>query len=241
MDDYRKALLEGLGTDESDLARVAEQKGKWVMRSPDGQAEQSQASDVAGEAASAGGTAGLPSGDQQAGPGGYCSGYGDYTEFGSLQSTKEPGADGGEKAAQQAELGELQKTLEAMVSGGGANSNTGSAVVPLTDAPASVSDAFSFLTPSEAAYCDHAPDTRSSIAGRLAAKRAVLTALGVADSDRASLYPQVEVMSSSTDAPAVLLSDKPRELAERLGAPTVKVTISHSGHYAVAAACLCKG
>jgi len=99
------------------------------------------------------------------------------------------------------------------------------------------------FTEAEIAYCRSAPDPSSSFAGRWAAKEAVVKALSSCDSSGSSLWEgghaplrDIEVLRQKGAAPVVKLSGHAEAVAKALGVTTVKVSISHSGDYAVAQA-----
>jgi len=99
------------------------------------------------------------------------------------------------------------------------------------------------FTPAEIAYCRAAPNVAASFAGRWAAKEAVVKA-------KMNLFPQgeklskgggaplidIEILPGSTGAPRVIQHGFAAENALKLGVSEIKVSISHSGEYAVAAA-----
>jgi holo-[acyl-carrier protein] synthase len=79
--------------------------------------------------------------------------------------------------------------------------------------------------------CNYRMET---VAGRFAAKEAVLKALGCGLSD----IPMrcIEVLRASSGQPVVELSGAAREKADALGVKHIHVSISHSARYAVAQA-----
>jgi holo-[acyl-carrier protein] synthase len=74
-------------------------------------------------------------------------------------------------------------------------------------------------------------DAMPGLAARLAAKSATLTALGRPEGVRLS---DVEVVRESSGAPRLELHGAAREAAERLGARTSHVTLTHSHAHAMA-------
>jgi holo-[acyl-carrier protein] synthase len=72
----------------------------------------------------------------------------------------------------------------------------------------------------------------ASLAGRFAAKEAVMKALGVGG----FRFRDVEIRRSPSGKPEVSLSGRMQARAERLGVRRIAVSISHSRDYAVAVA-----
>jgi holo-[acyl-carrier protein] synthase len=88
-------------------------------------------------------------------------------------------------------------------------------------------------TLAERAYCldCQAPVTR--LAGRFAAKEAVLKALGTGW--RGGIHwTDIETLPDALGKPVLTLRGATRDLAERLGLRALVVSISHAGEYAVA-------
>jgi fatty acid synthase subunit beta len=101
------------------------------------------------------------------------------------------------------------------------------------------------FTPAEIAYCRAAADPSSSFAGRWAAKEAVIKAISSSDTAEHSRnlwaggsapLRDIEVLSSASGAPKVVLHGVCKEVATLLGISSIKVSISHSGEYAIAQA-----
>ncbi|KAI8915921.1 hypothetical protein EDD86DRAFT_221808, partial [Gorgonomyces haynaldii] len=96
------------------------------------------------------------------------------------------------------------------------------------------------LTPAEIEYCQSSPDPVSSVAGRWAAKEACIKAVSNAtneslwDSPGAPLK-DIEIVRLPGQAPQVVFHGRAKQVVDRVGVQ-VKVTISHSGFYAAAAA-----
>ena len=89
------------------------------------------------------------------------------------------------------------------------------------------------LTPSEAAYCGKYAAAHERIAGRFAAKEAILKALGTGWSAGLG-WSQIEILPDAAGAPLVTLTGAARERLSSLGATRCLVSISHHGEYAVA-------
>ena len=75
-------------------------------------------------------------------------------------------------------------------------------------------------------------DSCQSLAGRFAAKEAVMKALGVGG----MAFRDIEIVRSVSGKPEVRLAGRMQRRAERLGISAVTVTISHSRENAVAVA-----
>jgi fatty acid synthase subunit beta len=98
------------------------------------------------------------------------------------------------------------------------------------------------FTPQEHAYCMSRPDPLASFAGRWSAKEAIVKALSSLDQTvvwtkgAGAPLKDVEVLSSVSGVPVVVLHGEAKRVAEMVGVKEVKVTISHAGSYAVAVA-----
>ncbi|KAJ1556016.1 3-oxoacyl-[acyl-carrier-protein] synthase, partial [Cladochytrium tenue] len=101
------------------------------------------------------------------------------------------------------------------------------------------------FTAAERAYCGAAAEPAASYAGRWAAKEAVVKAVSsfagagaepVWTRGAAAPLVDIEVVREDGKAPEVVLHGEAKEVAARAGVSEVKVTISHSGSYAVAVA-----
>ncbi|PKB68544.1 MAG: holo-[acyl-carrier-protein] synthase [SAR202 cluster bacterium Io17-Chloro-G4] len=84
-------------------------------------------------------------------------------------------------------------------------------------------------TPDEIAYCrGRVPN----LAGRFAAKEAVMKALGTGV--RGVGWRDIEVARHESGAPSILLHGRAKSRAQRLGVCDISVSMSHSRDYAVA-------
>jgi fatty acid synthase subunit beta len=99
------------------------------------------------------------------------------------------------------------------------------------------------FTASEIDYCRKSPDIAASFTGRWAAKEAVIKAVmsrfpDAPNPTKGGGAPliDIEILVSNSGAPRVILHGYAAEVAERLGIKEIKVSISHSGNYAVAVA-----
>ena len=87
------------------------------------------------------------------------------------------------------------------------------------------------------------PDPAASLAGRWAAKEAVLKAISDSSPSTRSLWKgagaamkDIEVSRSESGAPVVTLHNHAKEVAQVLGIRDIKVSISHAGEVAVSQA-----
>jgi len=93
------------------------------------------------------------------------------------------------------------------------------------------------LTPKEQAYCQRYASPHARVAGRFAAKEAVLKALGTGLAEGISWH-QIEILPDPKGAPRAKFSGAARKHLERMGATRCHISISHQGAYAVAFAIL---
>jgi len=99
------------------------------------------------------------------------------------------------------------------------------------------------FTSSEINYCQAKPDVRSSFAGKWAAKEAVIKAISSYSLEAKKIWEgagaplkDIEVVIAESGAPKVLLSKELNDKVKAVGVNDVKVTISHSGQFAIAMA-----
>jgi fatty acid synthase subunit beta len=102
------------------------------------------------------------------------------------------------------------------------------------------------FTTAEIEYCKSQPDAHASFAGRWAAKEAVIKAVSSYNLARdAGLkgagagLKDIEILPSASKAPSVTLHGEAKSLVQKAGIKEIKVSISHSGDYAVATAHAC--
>jgi phosphopantetheine--protein transferase-like protein len=89
------------------------------------------------------------------------------------------------------------------------------------------------LTPDEVAYCA-GPRKIERVAGRVAAKEAVMKVLG--EGWPAVSWTEVEVLPGGSGRPAVALTGKARQVMGSLGLAAIDVSITHDGDLAIAVA-----
>ena len=90
-------------------------------------------------------------------------------------------------------------------------------------------------TEEEIRYCQKRKETYPHLAGRWAAKEAVMKTLGTGWSKGVS-WKDIEVRSNQMGKPAILLNGGTKEVAEKLGIDEVLITISHCRTFATATA-----
>jgi len=91
------------------------------------------------------------------------------------------------------------------------------------------------LTPAERAYCERHRDPTPRIAGRFAAKEAILKVLGTGWRGAIS-WTDMEILNDSAGRPVVSLSGECARLAGELGITEVLISITHTENYASASA-----
>jgi holo-[acyl-carrier protein] synthase len=94
-------------------------------------------------------------------------------------------------------------------------------------------------TQAERRYCLARPSPYASLAGRFAAKEAVLKALGTGWSDGISWH-DIQVLNDRTGRPRATVSGRVKALMTRAGVTGIHVSLSHDTDYAVAEAVLTK-
>jgi holo-[acyl-carrier protein] synthase len=91
------------------------------------------------------------------------------------------------------------------------------------------------FTPSELASCGKQIAPEASLAGRFAAKEAVMKAIGTGWA-RGVSWQDITIVNDDAGKPLVELTGQALRTADRIGAARILVSISHSGGYAVAQA-----
>lgn len=91
------------------------------------------------------------------------------------------------------------------------------------------------LTPRERAYIDSKRDRVTHIAGRFAAKEAILKVLGTGWRGAIS-WQDMEIINTTAGQPQVTLDGECARVAEQLGIARVLISISHTQEYAAASA-----
>lgn len=91
------------------------------------------------------------------------------------------------------------------------------------------------LTPVERAYCERMKNPVPSIAGRFAAKEAVLKMIGTGWRGQIA-WTDIEIVNDESGQPRVTLSGHTLLVARRLGITRVMLSITHTENYAAASA-----
>ena len=93
------------------------------------------------------------------------------------------------------------------------------------------------FTDGERAYCDSRANSAGSYAARWAAKEAVAKALGTGIGGDA-LWTEIEVVREVSGQPLIKLHGTAAALAARMGVTEVRISLTHTEHYAAAFAVL---
>jgi holo-[acyl-carrier protein] synthase len=94
------------------------------------------------------------------------------------------------------------------------------------------------LTPDEAAYCERHVDPATPMAGRFAAKEALIKALGAPEGLR---WHDVEVVREPGGRPSLALRGAAERAAEALGMTRAHLSLTHDAGVAVAVVILERG
>jgi holo-[acyl-carrier protein] synthase len=94
-------------------------------------------------------------------------------------------------------------------------------------------------TPAERRYCMARPSPYASLAGRFAAKEAVLKALGTGWTDGIR-WRDIQVLNDRSGRPRATVSGRVKTLMKRAGVTDIHVSLSHDTDYAIAEAVLTK-
>lgn len=89
------------------------------------------------------------------------------------------------------------------------------------------------FTPAEVSYCERHKNRFERYAARFAAKEAAMKALGTGWSQGVR-WRDIEVTREVTGKPTLRLTGAARQIAERMGAKNISVSITHSGNLALA-------
>lgn len=91
------------------------------------------------------------------------------------------------------------------------------------------------LTAAERAYCERKRFPVPHIAGRFAAKEAVMKALGTGWRGQIA-WTDIEIVNDPGGGPQVTLTGHCREVANQLGIARILLSITHTEHFAAASA-----
>lgn len=91
------------------------------------------------------------------------------------------------------------------------------------------------FTAAEQAYADANKDRIEKLAGRFAAKEAVLKLMGTGWRGKIA-WTDIEIVNNASGQPEVTLTGEVKALAEGLGIKHVSVSITHTANFAIASA-----
>jgi holo-[acyl-carrier protein] synthase len=91
------------------------------------------------------------------------------------------------------------------------------------------------FTAAEQAYADSNKDTIEKLAGRFAAKEAVLKLMGTGWRGKIA-WTDIEVVNNSAGQPEVNLCGEVKKIAEKLKIKHISVSITHTANFAIASA-----
>ncbi len=89
------------------------------------------------------------------------------------------------------------------------------------------------FTVAEQAYAEANKDRIEKLAGRFAAKEAVLKLMGTGWRGKIA-WTDIEVVNNPAGQPEVTLSGEVKKLAEKLGIKHISVSITHTANFAIA-------
>jgi len=91
------------------------------------------------------------------------------------------------------------------------------------------------FTAAEQAYAEANKNKMEKLAGRFAAKEAILKLLGTGWRGKIA-WTDIEVVNSPSGQPEVTLSGEVKKIAEKLGIKHISVSITHTANFAIASA-----
>jgi holo-[acyl-carrier protein] synthase len=91
------------------------------------------------------------------------------------------------------------------------------------------------FTPAEQAYANKNRDSIEKLAGRFAAKEAVLKLMGTGWRGKIA-WTDIEVVNNQFGQPKVTLSGEVRKIADKLGITDISISITHTANFAIASA-----
>ncbi|MHC4259583.1 MAG: holo-ACP synthase [Planctomycetota bacterium] len=91
------------------------------------------------------------------------------------------------------------------------------------------------FTAAEQTYADANKDSIEKLAGRFAAKEAVLKLMGTGWKGKIA-WTDIEVVNNQAGQPEVNLSGEVKKIAHRLGIKNISVSITHTANFAIASA-----
>jgi holo-[acyl-carrier protein] synthase len=91
------------------------------------------------------------------------------------------------------------------------------------------------FTPAEQAYADANKNRIEKLAGRFAAKEAVLKLLGTGWRGKIA-WTDIEIINNPAGQPLVTVSGEVKRLVDKLGIKQISVSITHTANFAIASA-----
>ncbi|MHC4455999.1 MAG: holo-ACP synthase [Planctomycetota bacterium] len=91
------------------------------------------------------------------------------------------------------------------------------------------------FTAAEQAYADSNKDRIEKLAGRFAAKEAILKLMGTGWRGKIA-WTDIEIVNNPSGQPEVALSGEVEKIADRLGIKHISVSITHTANFAIASA-----
>jgi holo-[acyl-carrier protein] synthase len=91
------------------------------------------------------------------------------------------------------------------------------------------------FTANEQAYASANKNSVEKLAGRFAAKEAVLKLLGTGWRGKIA-WTDIEVVNTATGQPQIKLSGEVKKIADKLGITQISVSITHTANFAIASA-----
>jgi holo-[acyl-carrier protein] synthase len=91
------------------------------------------------------------------------------------------------------------------------------------------------FTPAEQAYAEANKNKTEKLAGRFAAKEAVLKLMGTGWRGKIA-WTDIEIVNNAAGQPEVTLSGEVKKLADNLGIKHISVSITHTANFVIASA-----
>ena len=91
------------------------------------------------------------------------------------------------------------------------------------------------FTAAEQAYADANKDRVEKLAGRFAAKEAILKLMGTGWRGKIA-WTDIEVVNNAAGQPEVTLDGEVKKIADKLGIKHISVSITHTANFAIASA-----
>ena len=91
------------------------------------------------------------------------------------------------------------------------------------------------FTAPEQTYAEASRNTVEKLAGRFAAKEAILKLMGTGWRGKIA-WTDIEITNNAAGQPGVTLSGEVKEIAEKLGIGHISISITHTANFAIASA-----